>query len=333
MAVFSVQKPPHPTARPGFIFPLLLVLSFLLAACSGSAAPSATEAPSPSTQPAVATFPLTVSDALGHQITLDKAPQRIISLSPSNTEILFAVGAWDQVVADTKYCNYPAAAKLLPKIGGFTADTISVETIISMKPDLVLANSTDQEATVKALEDAQVKVVALAAASFDDVFANITLVGKLSGHLAEANRVVEQMKNRLAAVNGKIGAVPQEKRPNVFWEVWDDPLMTVGPATFIGQMIDKAGGVNLFADLSQDYPQVSVEEVIKRNPAVIMGPDSHGDKLTSEQLASRPGWSAINAVGNKRIYLIDGDSASRPGPRLVDALKAIAKALYPDLFH
>jgi iron complex transport system substrate-binding protein len=141
------------------------------------------------------------------------------------------------------------------------------------------------------------------------------------------------MKTRIAAVVDKVAGILENERLTVFWETFDEPLMTAGPSTFTGQMIELAGGANAFADLTEDYPQISAEEVIARNPAVILGSDSHGDKLTPEQVAARPGWDQIDAVQNGRIHLIDGNIVSRAGPRLADAVEAIAQALYPELFQ
>jgi iron complex transport system substrate-binding protein len=275
---------------------------------------------------------LTLTDGAGRQVTLDAPAKRIISLTPSNTEIVYAVGAGDLLVGDTEYCDFPEEAKNVAKIGGFSADTISIETILSLKPDVVLADGTGQESVITALEQANIKVIALNAASLEDVYANIDLVGKISGHDVEAAALVDGMKARVAAVEEKVTSIPEANRLTVFWEVWDEPLMTVGPKTFTGQLIQMAGGVNIFDDVTDDYPQVSSEEVVKRNPAVILGPDTHGDKLITEQLAARPGWDQIDAVKNKKIFLIDGNISSRSGPRIVDALEIIAQSLYPDLF-
>lgn len=341
-----------------YALPFLIVFSLLLGACAPTTptptqvpattpipptaipteAPTATlvpptVAPTPTQKPAsIPAFPLTIPDGIGGQVTLAAAPARIVSLSPSNTEILFAVGAGSLVVGDTKYCDFPAEAQKLPKVGGFSAKSISVETILSLKPDLVLANDSGQETVIEALKQANIQVMAIKAASFEDVYANIKMVGKITGHDSEAMAVVDGMKARFATVAEKVAGIPPEKHPTVFWEVWDEPLMTAGPGTFIGQMLKIAGGVNIFADLKEDYPQVSAEEIVKRNPAFIMGPDTHGDKLIADQLAARPGWDQINAVKNNKIFLVDGNMSSRPGPRLVDALEVIAKALHPDLF-
>lgn len=322
-----------------------LVVGLLLGACVPEATPTPQEesitaselteepAPVPTEESTPeATWPMTLIDGMGREITLEKAPERIVSLSPSNTEVLFAAGAGDLVVGDTEYCDYPEEAKALPKVGGFSASSISIETIISLNPDIVFSNDSGHEPVIEALEQANIKVYAVKANSFEDVYANLELVGKLTGHEAEAEQVVEQMKARIAAVEEKVATIPQEDRPTVFWEIWDEPLMTSGPNTFSAQMIEIAGGINIFSDLTEDYPQVSTEEVVKRNPDVIMGPDTHGDKLIAEQLTSRPGWEGVAAIKNGRIYLIDGNSSSRPGPRLVDALEEIAASFYPDLF-
>lgn len=330
------------------LFPILIVISLVLTSCSLAvkeqpSAPAATLVPTaisvPTEQPteaaeptAIPEFPLTITDGTGRDVEIKAAVQKVVSLSPSNTEILFAVGAGDATVANTKYCDYPEAAADLPKVGGFSADSISIETIVSLKPDLVLADAGGQTSLIEVLEKANIPVIALKASSFDDVYANIEIVGKVTGHKEEATELVKSMKARIAAVQEKIKDVAEADRPTVFWEVWDEPLMTAGPNTFISQMITQGGGVNLFADATEDYPSVSSEEVIKRNPDFVMGPDSMGEKLTTDQLASQPGWDKVNAVVNDHIVLLDGNMSSRPGPRIADMVETIAKALYADLF-
>lgn len=321
-----------------YFLPIFLVLASSLSACNGTT-PIASESPAATaviaesidTAP-MSVFPMTITDSSGREVTIDTEPARIISLSPSNTEIVFAIGAGSLVVGNTEYCDYPTEAVSITKVGGYSADSMSIETIVSLKPDLVLAEGSSQAIVIEALENANITVVAIDAKSFEDIYDNILLVGKITNNDAKAVALVEEMKTRVSAVTEKIAGVPEEEQPTVFWEVWDEPLMTAGPNTFIGQMIQLAGGINIFADLTEDWPSVSAEEVVQKNPAVIMGPDSHGDKLIAEQLAARPGWDQIDAVKNNRIYLIDGNTSSRPGPRVVDALESIAEALYPDLF-
>ncbi len=312
----------------------LALLVLVATACVASTSTPATLSPIvTSTQtPARAAFPVTVTDVLGRNVTVPSLPDRIISLAPSNTEVLFAVGAGNLVVGVTSYDNYPPETLTRDKVGGFYANSISVEKIVNLKPALVFSAGKAQVSLIPLLEQAGIRVVALDPSTFEEVYDNIALVGRLTGHSEEADRVVAQMKDRVAAIREKTASVPKEKRATVFYEVWNEPLMTAGPSTFIGQMIDLAGGVNIFSDVTTQYPQVSTEEVIMRNPSVILGPDTHGDKLTPEQVAQRPGWGQIDAVKNGNVHLVNGDIVSRPGPRLADALEAIAKAIYPNLF-
>jgi len=259
-------------------------------------------------------------------------PQRIVSLAPSNTERLFAVGAWATVVGVTTADTYPPEVAALPKVGGFVPKSISIETIVSLKPDLVLAAGALQRPAIEALERLGIPVVAIEdPKNFDEVYAAITLVGRLTGHEPEASQVVQAMQTRLARVQQAVAFLPQDKRVTVFYEVYDEPLMTAGPSTIIGQMVEMAGGVNIFADLQGRYPQVSSEEVVKRNPDCILGLKGHKLALTPTQIQQRPGWQHITAVQRQCIHLLDDDAVARSGPRLGEALETIAKALYPDL--
>lgn len=315
-----------------------------LAACGPAAAPEpkaavATATPvsfTPTSRPPATTsagFPVTLTDDLGRQVTISAPPQRIVSLVPSNTEILFAVGAGQQVVGVTEYCDYPPEAQTREKIGGFSAKTISVEKIVALEPDLVLSAGEIQQSVIEALEQAEIPVFALAPERLAGVYHNIETVGRLTGRETQAAEVVAEMQDRVAAVTEKSQQIPEDKRPAVFYEVWDEPLMTAGPTTFVGELIELAGGKNIFADVSEEYPQVSAETVIQRDPDVVLGPDTHGEELIAENIKARPGWENIRAVKEGRIYLVNGDIVSRSGPRLVDALEAIARTLHPDLFQ
>ncbi len=281
---------------------------------------------------AVAEFPIHMTDTLGRQVTIKTLPQRIVSLAPSNTERLFAVGAWHAVVGVTTVDTYPPEVATVRKVGGFVPKSLSIETIVSVKPDLVLAAGELQRPTIEALERLGLTVVAIEdPSSFDEVYADITLVGRLTGHEQEARRVVEEIESRLERVRQAVATLPQEKRVTVFYEVYDEPLMTVGHATIIGQMLELAGGINVFADLGGRYPQVSSEEVVRRNPSCILGHTGHQLALTPAQISQRPGWAHMTAVKQYCIRLLNGDMVARPGPRLAEALEAITRALYPDL--
>ncbi|NLG50666.1 MAG: cobalamin-binding protein [Chloroflexi bacterium] len=325
---------------------LLAIVALLLAGCSAPAAtptpppPTATSAP-PTAEP-IATeaasadagdFPLTITDSMNRTVTLEQVPERVISLAPSITEILFAVGAGEQVVGVTSFCNYPEEATTRQVVGGFDPSTISVEQIVALEPDLVFVEDHLQQPVIDALDQVGIPVMAVAARTVPGVYENIVLVGQVTGHVTEAEQVATSMRERIDAVAARVESIPVEQRPTVFWEMWDEPLMTTGPETFTSQIIELAGGVNLFADVTENYPQVSMEEVVQRNPAAIMASDSMGEKLTVEQISQRPGWAEIDAVRDERIYLLNGDISSRAGPRLADAVEAAARALYPDLFE
>ena len=325
---------------------IMLVLT--LAACaptSTPAQPAATAVPpttapiKPTTAPAApapiaaAVYPLTLKDDLGREVRLAVRPMRIVSLAPSITEILFAAGAGPQIAGVTSYCNYPPeAAKGREIVGGFSTQSLSVEKIISLKPDLVFAAGATHKPVADALAAAGVPVFNFEPKDFAGVYANILAAGALTGNTAQAEKVVADMKARVAKVSAVAAVIPQDQRVKVFYEVWDEPLIAAGPSTFIGQVIELAGGVNIFADVKEQYPTVSSEAVIARGPQLIVGPSSHGEALTAEKIAARPGWASLAAVKAGRIVIVDGDIISRSGPRLADALEAVARGIYPERF-
>lgn len=301
------------------LFLIIIVLSSTLVAFQAAA----------ETEPEV----LELIDGLGRAVTIELPVEKIVSLAPSNTEILFAVGAVDMVVGVTEYCNFPEEALEIEKVGGFSADTMSVETIVSLEPDVVFAYGDRQGDIITALEELDITVYVLYPSDMIDVFFNIFTVGQITGNEEQAEAVITDMEDRTAAVVEAVAEIEEDEKVLVFWEIFDEPLMTTGPATFIGQLIEMAGGVNIFADLEGEYLQINAEEVIARDPQAIMGSDTHGEKLTPEMIGARPGWDQIDAVKNERILLIPGDIVSRAGPRLADAVEAIALALYPELFE
>jgi iron complex transport system substrate-binding protein len=252
-------------------------------------------------------------------------------MAPSNTEILFAVGAGDQVVGRDEFSDYPEAAKTLPSIGGFMGQ-YSYEQVAALKPDLVLAGGINTPEQVKALEDLGLTVFYLGNPStLEEIYANLELVAQLTGRETEATALVESLEARVKAVDDKLAGVTE--KPVVFYEIdASDPNKpyTTGPGTFIDLLIARAGGQNL-PGLTDAYPQVSLEQIVLADPAVIL----LGDALygtTPEIVAGRPGWSEIDAVTNNRVLPFDDNLVSRPGPRLVDGLEALAQAIHPELY-
>jgi iron complex transport system substrate-binding protein len=317
-----------------------ILLALLLTGCAPASQPTEPPAPVstplPPTETAVpspAAQEITFTDDLGNPVTLTVPAQRIVSLAPSVTESLFAIGAGKQVVGRTDYCNYPEEVLSLPSIGGFSAESISVETILSLEPDLVIGGSTYQADVIQALQDAGVPAFVSQAETLAALMDALTLFGQITGHEDEAAAVVSDMQSKVDAVKTAVSAVPADQRPTVFYEVWHEPLMSANGKTFVGELIELAGGVNIFADLPDEYPTVSVEQIVEVDPQFIIGPSSHGDQMTAEVIGAREGWENLSAVKNNAIYIVDGDIVSRASPRIVLALEEIAKILHPDLFQ
>jgi iron complex transport system substrate-binding protein len=275
---------------------------------------------------------LKFTDSVGREVVIDAPPARIVSLAPSITESLYAIGAGDLLVGRTDFCDYPEETAALPSVGGFDASTISIETILALEPDLVIGGSIYQADLAETLAKAGIPVFIMEPRTVEEIMSSLQTLGKVTNHAAEANAVAADMQQRIDAVSKIVNTIPQDKRQTVFYEVWADPYMTTSNQTYIGELIGMAGGVNIFGDLKEDYPTISAEEIIARDPQVILGPSNHADQLTGDAIAGREGWSNIAAVKNQRVYIVDGNIVSRTGPRVVDALEDIAKYLYPDQF-
>ena len=292
--------------------------------------PAPTETPTQAASPTAA--PLTFKDALGNQLTLSQPAQRIISLAPSNTEILFAVGAGKQVIAREDFSNFPAEAAALPSVGGSMAK-YNMEEIARLQPDLLLASPLTSAELVKSLQEIAPNVYVLPnPKSLEDLYANLITVGQLTGRQAEAEILVKGLQSRAQAVLDKVAG--RTETPKVFYELdGTDPAKpwTAGPGTFIDLLIGLAGGQNIGASLNGEWAQISQEELIVQNPDIILLGDSlYG--VTSEQVATRPGWGDIQAVKNTRVYGFNDDLVSRPGPRMIDGLEELAQAMHPELF-
>jgi iron complex transport system substrate-binding protein len=329
-----------------FLISLTLAVGLLLGACTPKATPIPTEIipteapavsptevlePTPTEEPTPE--PIVLTDGLGRTVTLESPAQRVVSLAPSNTEILFAIGAGSQVVGRDRFSNYPEEALEVTDIGGGWGE-LDTETIVSLDPDLVLAASLTPPEQIQALEDLGLTVFALTnPADLEGMYANLLLVAQLTGHEAEAVDLIETLKARVAAVEEKVATV--EDRPLVFYELdATDPNApwTSGPGTFIDTLLTMAGAQNLGADLDDVWVQVSIEELVTKNPDFILLGDATWGGVTPEDVAARAGWDALDAVQNGHVFPFNDDLVSRPGPRLVDGLEALAELLHPDLF-
>ena len=278
-----------------------------------------------------AASPTVITDQLGRAVTLaTNAPQRIISLAPSNTEILFALGLGDRVVGVTDFDNYPPEVKTKPSVGGYS--TPNIEEVIAMNPDLVLATEVHQAAVIPQLESQRITVVALSPQTLDDVLASITLVGKATGKVKEAVKLTAAMQQRINSVTNKTGKLSPEMKPRVFYIIWNDPLMTAGAGTFIDELINKAGGINIAGDLTS-YPTISLEAVLTANPQVIIAGAGmgEGEDLPYQYATTEPRLQGTDARRNDRVYSVNTDIIGRPGPRIVDALEDFLADIHPEL--
>jgi iron complex transport system substrate-binding protein len=300
--------------------PFILMPALLLAACAPASAPAAPAS-------------ITLTDGLGHTITLDHPARQVVSLAPSDTEILFAIGAGAQVIGRDSFSDYPPEAGDVPDIGGgFTA--LNMELILSKKPDLVLAAPLTPPEQIADLQNVGLTVYVVPnPGTFDELYANLGAVAQLTGHEADAAALIDALQRRVEAVTSKVAGIAD--RPLVYYELdATDPNapFTSGPGTFVNLVIDAAGGTNFGGNLTGEWVQVSAEELLARQPAVIVLGDSTYGGVTPEQVAARAGWQSLDAVQQGRIFIFDDNLVSRPGPRLVNGLEQMARLLHPELF-
>jgi len=271
---------------------------------------------------------ITITDDLGREVIIEEVPQRIISLSPSNTEILFALGLGDKVVGVTDVCNYPLEAKEKEKIGGYSNP--SLEKIIDLKPDLILAVFGNPGKLINQLQNLKLTVVGLNPKTIEDVFGSIELVGKITDEEEKASELVKNLRERMGRVTFMTKNLTSEQKPGVLYVVWYKPLWTAGSGTFIDELIQKAGGVNVAGDVP-GWPKISLELVIKKNPQIIIVGEGHPGGLI-ETVRAESTLSETDAFKNNKIFTINADIVSRTGPRIIDALKEMAKIIHPGLF-
>lgn len=307
-------------------------LVMAIAACggdddTGEAATQLTAAAngaSPAASGSTSAFPFTFTDSTGTQVAFTEAPKRIISYSPGATEVLFAVGAGAQVIAVDEFSDYPAAAKALPHV---QYSKPSPEPALAMRPDLVIMSGR-QEGQVPQFRQLGLRVVFLKEpGDVPAVFEQIRNVGRMTGHAEEAAKLVTSLEGRLEKVKATVAA--KTDAPVVFYEITPD-LFTVSPNSFVGHLLTIAKAKNVVTDMSNAFPQLSVETVLKADPAVILLADGGDDGgQTPEMVKARPGWDKVKAVRDGRVVVIDSDVFSRPGPRVLDALEQLVAVLYP----
>lgn len=267
-------------------------------------------------------YPVQVKDQTGQLTTIPKEPKRIVSLVPNATEIAFALKLDKEVVAVTKNDDYPAKVKQLPKVGDIA---INIEQVAKQKPDLVLASTINDKSTIEQLRKLKIPVVVIEAKRIKQIYEAIDIIGQATNRTFEAEQLVAKMNKELRTVYGKVVQVPKEKRAKVWIEL-DPSLFTAGGDDFLNEVITYAGGVNV-ASKQKGFPKISPEQVVNWQPDVIIS--TYGGE---DAILKRAGWQSIPAIKQKRVYAVDPNLTSRPGPRIAQGIEQIAKKLYPERF-
>jgi iron complex transport system substrate-binding protein len=271
-------------------------------------------------------YPMDIKDQFGNEITIEKKPERIVSLAPSHTEILFSLGLGDKIVGVSSFCDYPEEAKTKEDIGSF--QEINLERIIELEPDLVIQYGPGDEESNGRLKEAGINILCYEPETIDEVIELINTIGEVTDTSSEARKITKDMTDKKNSIVEKVKGA---KKVKVFYEIWDDPLMVAGPGSFMDELMTLAGGDNIAKDAKGEYPQFDVEQLIERDPEVYLSAADIEEK-TIESIKSRPGYENISAVKNDRIYLLEPNIVSRPGPRIVEGLEIVAKAIHPELF-
>ena len=269
--------------------------------------------------------PRTFVDDLGRKVYLARPPARIVSLAPSVTEILFAVGVGPQIAGVTQFCDYPSEALAKPKIG---YSHPNIESIVALKPDLVVAPHEFLRAeTLSKLEQLKIPAFIVEAKTIEDIPSHIQTLGRMLERAPAADRLATEMRQRIAAIRTRMQALP---RPRLLYVLNSQPLISVGPGSFLHQLIELAGGTNVAAGARSAYPRLNMEEVIKEDPEIIVFPVGSSEGIPEGEQRLWRRWDTISAVKHGRLHHISADLLNRPGPRIVQGVEALGAILHPD---
>lgn len=269
----------------------------------------------------------TLSDQAGRTVSVPENPVRVISLAPNITEIIYAIGCGDRLKGAVSHSDYPEAAKALPRVGDYIR--LDMEKIVSLEPDLCIAikDGNPKEAVMR-LESLGVPVYAVNPRSLDSVMASVLVIGELLNASGQAAALVEDMRARIRRVEQTTAQAAS--KPLVFFQIGISPIVSAGHDTFIHELIEKSGGVNLAGNRSS-YPRYSLEEIIVAAPEMIVMTTMEQENATDDRLSRWRQWPNVPAVRNQRIHIVNSDIFDRPAPRLIDALEMLARLIHPEL--
>ena len=328
----SCASAPPPRSVPASATPSAAAAASVTVTAAPTTAVTPTLVPTASPAAAPTAFPVTVVDDTGRQVTIPRRPERIISLSPGHTETLYALGLGERIIATDTYSDYPSAnkAKAILK----TYPKPNIEQIVALHPDLVVV-LVESDDVIQQLSAQGIPVLKFFPDTFDGVLTDIDRLGMATGTRTRAEEITAAMRERARAIAARTQSAP---RVRVLYELdASDPTrpFVAGGRGYYSALVPMAGGENIFADINAPSGQVSAEQIIARDPQVILLADAHVpyNPQTPAMVRARPGWNQISAVRENRIYPVDGDLLTRPGPRLVDGLDEMAKLLHPELFH
>ena len=266
-----------------------------------------------------------ITDSAQRQVAVPRPVKRIVSMAPNITEMLFAIGLDEEIVGVTSFCNYPDAARKKAKIGGYFDPNIEV--ILSLDSDLIIATPDGySKERIEKLDQTGVTVFLVNPQKINEVLETMLILGKVTGKDDAAKRVVEKLRSRIEAVRKSVSSIPVERRPRVFYKIGHDPLITAGPGSFVDNLIDAAGGINVASDARTDWPRYSVEAVIMKDPNVIITAPHVPSEDNAAGKVDMRGWlkyKTVSAVKNGRIYAVDPDILLRPGPRIAEGLEKL----------
>ena len=269
--------------------------------------------------------PRTFVDDTGRKIYLANTPKRIVSLAPSITEILFAIGAGDSVVGVTEFCNYPPSALEKPKVGYAQPN---LEAIVALRPELIVApKSFLRVDLLSRLEQLKIPTFLLDPQTVEDILLHIQLLGRMVGYAPESLKVSENIRKKVTALSAQLTGRP---RPTLLFVINTDPLITVGPGSYIHQLIELAGARNAAEHAMTPYPRLSIEEVLRQNPEFLLFPMGRFEGIPQAEQDQWRRWTSLEAVKRNQFVHIDSDILNRPGPRVIEALEALITILHPD---